>query len=282
MMRYPDDSEIPSVVYREITRKIMTTTAAGHAGMWFVPGRLNSSVNTATVFTGDTASTITAANSTNYTTLEANFSEYRVTAAEIEIRYIHSSLENQGRSAIKFFTSGSGDLTTVPADIPLTYGSSALREQYGALKENASVIVPPKDLSRRIFASTSTAAASNSYNFPGVAIIVAGGQASTDVLEIVMRQDIEFIPDCSNWVARTASEAASPDPNLRGTLNKAYHNLHDTGMDISFTKGDPAGNIYKALCDAVQSPIVGNVARTLSYLADTSGVGLSDFAGLLL
>lgn len=235
--RYPDGADVATIPFRNYTRSTINTDANGNGVAVFLPGRLAAAVTNVGGFTvvGSNLTALSMTDVNDYANISANNTRYRVNAAYLRVGYVHNDLENQGRIAVKFFVSETGDLATLPADMPKAYGHTALEMSYGVLREGMTMTFPPVDERVRLFKPITSVVANDSYGHPACMIFIIGAKASTTVVEYELVQELELVPDSANYIARMAGEPPSDDPGLRQAIDREYHALRGSGMTIQPT-----------------------------------------------
>lgn len=276
--RYPDGADVATIPFRNYTRGLITTDASGNGVAVFMPGRLASSVSSSFTVVGANLTALSMTNVNDYLSISSNSTRFRVNAAYLRVGYVHNDLENQGRIAVKYFVSETGDLTTMPSDMPVSYGNSALEMSYGVLREGMTMTFPPVDERVRLFKPVSSVVANDSYGHPACMIFITGAKASTTVVEYELVQELELVPDSGNFIARMAGEPPGDDPGLRQAIDREYHALRGSGMTIqptdSFeTFSSRARNLIASLDPAALRRTI-DVGRALyGTVRDFSAVG---------
>jgi len=255
--KWPDGSGIPTIAYREVTRFILTTDSAGRAALYIKPGVMRELYTDSFTFSGSVVTNVTWAGSGNYATLNNSITRYRVNAAYVKAAYIHNTLENQGRIATKLYmanTTADGTPSTVDG-MPSNYGASSIQQTFSPLRDGVTMVVPPTDLGRRVFRTVSSDDAQDNFHFPGVALFVAGGAASTDILELEVVQDLELIPDAGNYISRAASEAPPDNPLQRERVSRQYTALRGAAAEVQPTSTfNGEGGFLDAVTKVLDSP----------------------------
>lgn len=259
----PDGSEMPVIRYTSVQRVQFTTGVNGAPKdgntMVIFPGMLQRSYVLPSGWTGTPpAYPITSWGPSNkipeFDSLNADFTECRVTACHIRGEYIHNTFNDQGRMSIKMFQTEGVTVAQLPSDV----SDRAAVEKYFPVKHGFSCFALPTDLTHRVFRNLTDESSEAHEAWGAVWLGVSGADDDAAVLEIVVTREIELLPQQSTFLSRMVAPAPPLDTGAMQSISQTHHAIR--AHDKVITRGP-------------QESALDHVEDALTTIGKISGVG---------
>lgn len=221
------------VTYEATTRLALLTNADGDLMFLMQPGSLAYLMREATLVGGVVTGFSSWGTTTGYSSIEPVAENKTVVSSTIEVNYIGSTFNNQGRLSLKGWRTHEDADTSAISENPGSYGDITAVNFYTALKKGG-VIIPTPSEERAYFPRTlATTSKEDQRGWGRYCVFITGAEPSTRVVEVVIKQQIELQPKENSFLSHTAKAGPPADPDANARTASAYTSLIQEGMSVA-------------------------------------------------